>query len=95
MGPHGLSSCPWGENHAESTPLQAVGRRRRRNQASGPPRAAVGNPLAAQGHLGIYNIIREPHTIINLNTSLLYLAQHLINSPLMPQQGQTKRFRAP
>lgn len=49
----------------------------------------VGNLSSAKGRLDIYNII-EGHIVISLKISLLSLVKHLINSPLMPGQDQTK-----
>ena len=39
--------------------------------------------------------IPGPYKIINLKISWLYLVKHLINSPQMPWQGQTKWFCRP
>nr|KAF6341507.1 hypothetical protein mMyoMyo1_011923 [Myotis myotis] len=51
--------------------------------------------FSAKGHLDTYNIIHRSYKITNLKTSLLYLVKHLINSPLMPWQGQTQSFCGP
>lgn len=54
-----------------------------------PPRRG-GDLSSARALLGIDNIICRPSNIINLKISLLYLVKYLINSALMPWQGQAK-----
>lgn len=49
-----------------------------------------GNLFAANGHLDVYSIILRPNKSINLKISRLDLVKHLINTPLIPWQDQTK-----